>query len=54
MPVPVVTEELVVTEVDINDVPFNCRDLLTKGKTHEEVCRKMLFPVFYGQEDMSP
>lgn len=36
-PVPVGSEEIVVTEVDINDVPVNCRNLLTKNKTQEEI-----------------
>ena len=39
---PTSTEETVVTEVDINDVPINCRDLLTKGKTQEEVQRRLV------------
>ena len=37
LPMSSATEETVVTEVDINDVPMNSRDLLTKGKTQEEV-----------------
>ncbi|XP_053355913.1 KH homology domain-containing protein 4-like isoform X2 [Clarias gariepinus] len=36
-PIPVSSEEIIVTEVDINDVPVNCRNLLTKSKTQEEI-----------------